>query len=236
MVYIRFYPEEADFRGKRLVAGFHGIGATGYWSIKHIIKQVGMDRLAYVDSDLAAPVSTVIGRSISTPYEIFTKDGIGALKVEVPVQKDHEVEFYKELGRLLIEKGVKEVLLIGGLDINLKKDDSSYRIVKTRAFEPHDELSSAEVLEDDHIIVGPVAVLLNYFEIMNFPAAALLVYASPERLDPRAAAEAVTLIGRYYGLNIDVSELIKGAETIEANIQREEPPKEERGRGAEIYT
>jgi len=78
------------------------------------------------------------------------------------------------------------------------------------------------------MIVGPVATLLNYFEINNFPAFALLAYSSTERVDPRAAANAAEFLSKRYGFSVDISPLIKGAEELESEIkeleQREKRP------------
>jgi Archaeal enzymes of ATP-grasp superfamily len=219
--YVSIYPKNASLKGKTLISGFHGIGATGYWTIKYLVQKLSVKRCCIVDYEDSAPVSTLINGMISTPYEIFVHGNIAIFKVDVPVQKDKELKFYRSFADQIIKKGVKEVFLVGGLDSTLKADDSRYRIAATSAYKLRGILSDAKSLEDEHIIVGPVAILLNYFEIKNFPAVALLVYASPDRVDPRAASVAVETLSKYYGFEVDVTPLIKGAETIEAELAKE---------------
>jgi uncharacterized protein len=204
-----------------LISGFHGIGATGYWTVKYLIQKLNLERCCIVDYSYGAPVSTLNNGKISTPYEIYRNESLSLFKVDVPLQKEQEVEFYREFAESIIKKGVKEAFLIGGLDSSLKNDDTLYRIAATSSFKKRGALKDAKPLEDDHIIVGPVAILLNYFEILNFPAAAVLVYASSDRIDPRAAATAVQVTSEYYKFNVDVAPLIKGAETIEAELLKE---------------
>lgn len=218
---ITFYPKNISLKGSSLISGFHGIGATGYWSVKYLIQKLSLQRCCIVDYSYGAPVSTLNGGKISTPYEIYKNETLSLFKVDVPLQKEQEVEFYREFAHNIIRKGVKEVFLIGGLDSSLKNDNSLFRVAATSSYNLRGILKEAKPLEDDHIIVGPVAILLNYFEIMKFPAVAVLVYASSDRIDPRAAATAVQVTSDYYGFKVDVSPLIKGAETIEAELLKE---------------
>jgi uncharacterized protein len=218
-----------------LIAGFHGIGATGYWSVKYMIQQLKAERAAFIDSDFIAPVSAVQGGKLTTPHELARKGNLVFLKIDVPLYRDFEVKFYRELAQWAVGAGFKEVALIGGLDASLKVDDSSHRIVYTSAFQATGRLSESTVLEDDHVIVGPVAILLNYFEAMDFPAYAILSYASTDRADPRAATSAISIMSSVYGFTIDTSALMKGAEVMESDSFREEPNAEKRS-GDSMYT
>jgi len=232
---INFYPKNASLKGTALISGFHGIGATGYWSVKYMIQKLALQRCCIVDYEYSAPVSTLMGGKISTPYEIYKNNNLALFKVDVPLQRELEVGFYREFAYRIIKKGVNEAFLIGGLDSSLKNDNTLYRIAATSTYKKRGILQDAKPLEDDHIIVGPVAILLNYFEIMRFPAVALLVYASPDRIDPRAAATAIKITSEYYGFEIDVSPLIVGAETIEAELLKEKSQTEYKP-NTNIYT
>src|SRR5271167_4972868 len=126
---IRVLPEGKKLKAKTLIAGFHGIGATGYWSVKFLIEELKAKRSAYIDSDYAPAVSSTLNKGISTPYEVFTSGSLALLKADVPPLRENENRFFRELGRWIIESGVDEVALIGGLDDSLRTDDSKYRVV-----------------------------------------------------------------------------------------------------------
>jgi predicted ATP-grasp superfamily ATP-dependent carboligase len=104
----------------------------------------------------------------------------------------------------------------------LRTDDSSFRIVHTSAFKPREPLASAKILEDDQIIVGPVAIMLNYFESHSFPAYAILAYSSTDRVDPRAAVASIEILSKCYNFEIDVEPLLRGAEAVESEVARQE--------------
>jgi len=228
-------PKGSRFDGCTLIAGFHGIGATGYWSVKYMIQQLKAERAAFIDSEYIPPVAAVQGGKLATPHELARKGDLVFLKIDVPLSREFEVKFYRELAQWIVGAGFKEVALIGGLDASLKVDDSTHRIVCTSAFQPTGKLSESAILEDDHVIVGPVAILLNYFEVMKFPAYAVLSYASTERADPRAASSAIGLMSNIYGFSIDTSALMKGAEVMESDSFRDEPNIDKRS-GDSMYT
>lgn len=232
---LEIFPRGIRFDGHVLVAGFHGIGATGYWTVKYLIQKLRAERVAFIDSDIVAPVCSVYRGKLVTPHELLKKDNLVFLKIDVPVYKENEVPFYRKFAKWVVDAGFKEAALIGGLDASLKHDETTYRIAYTRKFLPRGELADAKVLEDEHVIVGPVAILLNYFEMVEFPAFALLAYASTERVDPRATATAVTVLSKLYGFEVDVTPLIRGAEAIEAELYRRSM-REERRTGESIYT
>jgi len=142
--------------------------------------------------------------------------------------------FFKELADFVISAGFKEAALIGGLDSRLRRDGSTFRLVKTSAYKAEKDLVNAPILEEGQIIVGPVSVLLNQFESYSFPAYSLLSYASAERVDPRAAAAAITILSKHYGFEIDLQPLLKGAEVLEAEIEKHEAHL--RRQGETMYT
>jgi hypothetical protein len=91
--------------------------------------------------------------------------------------REKEDEFYRRLAECVKGSGVREVALVGGLDESLRNDDSRYRVVMTSTFAAKGEMQGERVLEDDKMIVGPVASLLNFFEVNSFPAFAVLAYS-----------------------------------------------------------
>ncbi len=232
---LRVIPSSTRFDGKTLVTGFQGIGATGYWAVKYLVDKLETKREAFIDSDLMAAVSLCQAGRLVTPYELYTLGETVFLRVEAPPSRPGEVTFFRELSEWITQVGFKEVALIGGLDVNLRTDDSTYRLVCTRKWTPSGPLVASPRLEDDRLIVGPVAILLNYFEAVDFPAFAVLSYASTERVDPRAAANAIKILSQYCSFEVDVSPLIKGAEVLESEIAKHEAATK-RGVGENIYT
>jgi uncharacterized protein len=202
-----------------MVAGFHGIGAAGYWTVKFLITELKAERRCFIDYEHAPAVASQADGRISTPYEVFVAGGLSFLKAEVSPIREKENEFYRGLADWIMGSGVKEVALIGGLDESLRSDDHPYKVAMTSAFISKGGLPGEPAFEEDRMIVGPVASLLNTFEMNSFPAFAVLAYSNTERVDPRAAASAVEFLQRRYGFKANITPLIKGAEVIEGELK-----------------
>ncbi len=221
---IRILPEvigRGKIEARALIAGFHGIGATGYWTVKFLIQELKAKRICYVDSEYAPAVSSTLNGEISTPYELYGAGDLLFLKAEVPPLRENETRFFRELSQWIMGSGIQEVTLIGGLDESLRTDETKYRLVLTDAMKTGEHghgLEAEPILEEGRMIVGPVAVMLNAFQMRGYPAAAILAYSNTERLDPRAAAAAVDFVARRYTLQVNTEPLIKGAEELEKEL------------------
>ena len=231
---MRVIPEGSRLDGTSLIAGFHGIGATGYWTVKFLITELKAERRCFIDYEHAPAVASQLEGRISTPYEVFVARGLSLLKAEVSPVRERENDFYRQLADWIMGSGVTEVTLVGGLDEALRNDDSKYKVAMTSAFAAKGGLPSEPIFEEDRMIVGPVASLLNTFEMHSFPALAVLAYSNTERVDPRAAASAVEFLSRRYGFTANTAPLIKGAEVIEGELKLIEE-KEKRPAGS-VYS
>ncbi|MFQ6135057.1 MAG: PAC2 family protein, partial [Nitrososphaerales archaeon] len=125
MMVLKIIPEYISFKGLSLITGFHGIGATGYWTVKYLIQKVGAERVAFVDSEITPPITSNEDGRLATPYEIFRKRDMVFFKVEAPPYKSEDMYFFKEFSDFVVEAGFKEAALIGGLDSRLKVDKST---------------------------------------------------------------------------------------------------------------
>jgi uncharacterized protein len=231
---LKVIPQGSRLDGTSLIAGFHGIGATGYWTVKFLITELKAKRKCFIDYDYAPAVATQMDGRIATPYEIYIAGDLSMLKAEVSPVRERENEFYRQLAEWIMGSGVKEVALVGGLDEALRNDENRYKIAMTSAYAASGSLSSEPIFEEDRMIVGPVASLLNTFEMNSFPALAVLAYSNTERVDPRAAASAVEFLSRKYGFVANTGPLIKGAEVIESELRMIE--EKERHPAGSVYS
>jgi len=233
---LKVIPEGSRLDGTSLIAGFHGIGATGYWTVKFLITELKAERRCFIDYEHAPAVASQQDKRISTPYEVFSVGALSLLKAEVSPVRERENEFYRQLADWIMTSGVKEVALVGGLDEALKNDDHRYKLAMTSAFASAGGTPGEPIFEEDRMIVGPVASLLNAFEMHSFPAVAVLAYSNTERVDPRASASAVEFLAKRYGFKVSIAPLIKGAEELEKELMGMAQKDKERGPSSAIYS
>ena len=221
MISAKLFPEDLDVNGLSLITGFHGIGSTGFLALNHLINTLKPDRIGVFETDYLSPISSINSGKIITPFEIYKKDNIAFLRVAVPPLQGNEIVFLRNVCEIILEKNFKELILLGGLDAQLKKDDSNFRYVKTSSYKLPKYLSDSTPLEDERIIIGPVAQMLNFMEVRNFPTLGLLPFATSIRLDPRAAAEAVKILSNIFNLEVEVDTLVEQALELDKNDQPE---------------
>jgi len=209
------------FHEKIFVAGFHGVGYVGFLTVQHLVKILGAKRIGFVVMDRVPPFVRTRENGIATPYELYTAGELVILLTNVPVPHESMKDFCEAVAKWVCNQGFKEAALVGGLDSKTKKNDEKVglRVAATRRFLEHKRLEEP-LLEEEYYIVGPLAYLLMFFEICNFPALAVLPYASVEYPDPRAATVAIEFFNRYYGLNVNVDELVRKAQELEEGLKQ----------------
>ncbi len=199
-----------------LITGFPGFGAVGYITTRYIVEALKLKRIGYIITKYMPDVVSIEGeRRFSFPYELYSSEGSGLIVlVNSVVPNIHErVEFAEAIVRWSIENKINEILLIGGLDPSVRKSPED--LLRWTGNSWCKRALSEPAMDRGLIIVGPLAILLMFTEILRQPATAILPYAERERPDPRAASIAVKKISEIFGVEIDIQDLIKHAETME---------------------
>lgn len=225
---VKFHLKEPNLKGSVLITGFHGLGATGYISVKHAVTSTGAELIGYVSTERIPPFVSMDENRLSLPFEIYKKDRFVFVITNVPPHPKERQEFSKALAEWAMAEGFTASYLIGGLDSRLKPNEGDrIRCTVTKAFKGHEGLD-VPLLEKGLFVVGPLAVMLSCFEIGGFPAISLLPYANPTRPDPMAAAVAVQYLNKLTKMHIDVGPLETDAQKIESEIQELMKQRQER--------
>ncbi|MGC9148922.1 MAG: proteasome assembly chaperone family protein [Sulfolobales archaeon] len=218
-----YYEKDIISRDKSpiLITGFPGFGATGYITTRYLVDVLKMRRIGFVMTRYMPDTVTIDPEyRYNFPHEIYSglDDKVIVLvnqTVPQPIEKD---EFAETIVKWAYKNGFSEMLLIGGLDAEIRKSpDDLLRWIGNKYSK---RTLEEPTMEKGLVIVGPLATLLMYSEIIGLPALAILPYAERNRPDPRAAAVAVSKIAKILNTEIDVSELIKHAEAIEVLEKR----------------
>ncbi|MDO8056602.1 MAG: PAC2 family protein, partial [Candidatus Hermodarchaeota archaeon] len=214
-------PDE-DLTGKTLVTGFHSaLGETGYIVLRHLAKQQGTRSIGCIMTPLIPPHVFMGDQRLLLPIELYDyNDKFVLVFTRLQPHRAEWVPFTEVLANWTLEKGLKQTILLGGLDIQFSESEARYRSAYTAAY--HNTASQYElpVLEEGRGIYGPLALLLANYEIRDFPAVAILPYAERGRPDPRAASVAIEVFNRLFDLEIKTDELMADAEVIEREIKQ----------------
>lgn len=205
--------EGVDLNGKTFITGFHGIGLVGYLTVRFLVKKLDATKIGFVVSESMPPIISMENGEIKPPIELYMYDHLVFMYAESP-PTTKLYRFARGITDWVIRAGFKKAILVGGLDSNYSTGDrNGLRIIRTQNYgEP--KQSSAQ-LEDGLFVVGPLALLMLNFHLYNFPALAILPYASRERVDLRAVATAIQFINNEEGINVGVDDLILDAKRLE---------------------
>jgi uncharacterized protein len=205
-----------DLNGKTFITGFHGIGLVGYLTVKYLIKKLKAQKIGFVLTESMPPIITMENSEIKPPLELYMyRDLIFMYAESPPTARLHKFSY--GISDWVIKSGFEKALLIGGLDssysMSLNVNDK-LRVIRTSRY--NNSKQEVTTLEDGLFVVGPLALLMLYFNVADFPAIAILPYASRDKVDLRAAASAIQFINLELELSVNVDELILNAERIEA--------------------
>ncbi|ARM75889.1 proteasome assembly chaperone family protein [Acidianus manzaensis] len=211
---------ENELKGATFITGFRTIGEVGYLASRYIVLKRNMQRIGFIATKNLRDVTFLDDYGIATPLDLFYDkeyNTIVLLNHLVPVQKDWN-DFAKDTIRWLNKLGVKNILLIGGLDKRYREKEEKLRWLKTSKSSINLDYP---LLEKQLIMVGPLALFTIYAEMLDLPANVVLPYADRDRIDPAAAAVAVEVINKIVGFNVDTTELYEDAKKLEEELQKQ---------------
>jgi uncharacterized protein len=199
-----------------MLHGLPDVGLVGLIATSHIIAQLKMKELAYVDSDLLPPVVVVHEGLPFAPLRIYGSTDVIASFAEAAIP----VKAVQPVMRKLVDWGqakkVKMMVAIGGIPVQDRQDIESVKVYGAASNPSLLKTLSEKGIEilQGGFMVGPYAIIMRYCAERNIPAIALLAQSFYNYPDPEAAAAAIKVLSKFTGLNIDVSKLIEGGEEI----------------------
>ncbi len=199
-----------------MLHGLPDVGLVGLIATSHVIGQLKMNEVAYVDSELLPPIVVLHEGLPHAPLRIFGNGELIATFGESAIP----VKAVQPIIRKLVEWGqnkkAKLMISLGGLPVPDRQDIESVKVFGAASMP-----SLLKTLTDkgiqilhDGFMVGPYALIMRYCAERNIPAVALLAQSFYNYPDPEAAAATIKEFSKLTGLNIDVSKLIEGGEEI----------------------
>lgn len=188
--------------------------------MSYLVHALNAKRIGFVDVAHPPPFIATSETGLVTPFEVYRAGRVVLVKLEFSPHRTEEAEFAKTLAQWIMENRFRDAVLIGGLDGTLKSGKDGVRVVTTGGYPLKAMKMKHPRLETGLFVYGPLAVMLGEFEKRNFPAVAVLPYASADHADPKAAATAIKAVSKAYGLRVDVKDLEFDAEDIEEEIDK----------------
>lgn len=202
--------------GMTMLFGFPDVGLVGVIAASHLIEELNMNEVAYIESELLPPLVVLHEGLPHSPIRIFANHDILLAISEVPIQTDLIYPIMDVLIEWAKSKDVKMMISLSGIPIQDRQD-----VQELKVFAAVSGLETMKALKDNGIevlmegyMVGPQAVMLRRAAQKNSPALILVAQCFANYPDPEAAAEVLKSLARITGVKIDVAELLEKGEEI----------------------
>jgi uncharacterized protein len=208
-----------NLQGCTLLTGFYGIGKIGFIVVNHMVQKLGAKRIGCIVTEYMPPFISVKGDKLILPFEIYRAGDLVFLAAFFEPYKYEHRPFAKALVKWSKEQGIGSMVLVGGLDSRLRTEEEVLaKAVFTSSYKSMNIQVNIPILDEGLYVTGPLALLLLYCEVFEYPSIGILPYAERSRPDPIGAAHAVEIINDLLNLNCGVEELVQEAENIEKEI------------------
>lgn len=202
--------------GIKIICGLPDVGLVGAIAASHIISKLKLEEAAYVESALLPPIIIIEDGLPKSPIRFFGGDKLIVLISEIAIPSNIMRQTIRGIIDWAHEKGVEEVITLGGLPV-----PNRYQLEKLRIFGVASDNLTLKTLTEKEVeiiergfLVGPQALILKYCAEKNIHAIALLAEAFYNYPDPEASSVVIQALNRIMNMNIDVSELIEKGEEV----------------------
>jgi len=198
------------------VQGLPDVGLVGLIATAHMVSELNLKEIAYVDSNLLPPIVVLHDGLPHSPLRIFANKSLIAVIAEMPIPADTVQPITQAIVNWLQSKNVKMTISIGGLPVPDRqniKDPKVFGAASNASVLKMLQEKGLEILTEGYM-VGPQALVMRYCAEKNLPAIALLAQSFYNYPDPEAAAAAIKELTNITGLKVDVSQLIEKGEEI----------------------
>jgi uncharacterized protein len=199
-----------------LVFGFPDVGLVGVIAASHLVDELNLSEVAYLDSRLLPPLIVLHEGLPHSSIRIFGNDNILLAISEAPIPADVLYPIMDALIDWAKSKNVKMMISLSGIPIQDRQDAK-----ELKAFAAASNVEALKIAQDKSIevltegyMVGPQAIMLQRAANAGTPALALLAQCFNNYPDPEAAAEVLKELGKITGVKVNVAKLLEKGEEI----------------------
>jgi len=202
--------------GAVMLFGFPDVGLVGVIAASHLIEELGLAEIAYLDSRLMPPLIVLHEGLPHSSIRVFGNDKIMLAVSETPIS----VEIIYQVMDTLIEWGrskkVKLMVSLSGMPIEDRQDAKELKV-----FAAASSPETLKTVQDRGIealmegyMVGPQAIMLMRASQIGIPAITLMSQCFLNYPDPESAAEVLKGLATMTGIKVDIAKLLEKGEEI----------------------
>ncbi|MEM1539677.1 MAG: proteasome assembly chaperone family protein [Candidatus Bathyarchaeia archaeon] len=213
---IKVVEREKIPEGAVMIFGFPDVGLVGVIAASHLITELNLTEVAYLDSKLLPPVIVLHEGLPHSTIRVFGGDQILLAVSESPLREDLVYPVMHALIDWGREKGVKMMMSLSGIPVEGRQDLEELKVFAAASSPEMLKMAQDKGLEilREGYMVGPQAIMLQYCATLGIPALTLLAQCFFNYPDPEAAARALEQLANIIGIKVNVSKLLEKGEEI----------------------
>jgi uncharacterized protein len=202
--------------GTTMLFGFPDVGLVGVIAASHLIEELAMDEVAYLDSKLLPPLIVLHEGLPHSSVRVFGNHSTLLAVSEVPLSADIIYPIMYALIDWGKSRNVKMMISLSGLPIQDRQDAQELKVFAAGSNPEMLKMAEDKGLNilGEGYMVGPQAIMLQRCANSGLPALTLLAQCFYNYPDPEAAAEILRGLANVTGLKVDVAKLLEKGEEI----------------------
>lgn len=202
--------------GTVMLFGFPDVGLVGVIAASHLISELSLTEVAYIDSRLLPPLIVLHEGLPHSSIRIFGNHNILLAVSETAISADVIYPIMHTLIDWGKNKSAKMMISMSGIPVQDRQD-----LEKLKVFAAASNPEMLKTVQDKDIeilkegyMVGPQAIILQYCANIGVPAITLLAQCFFKYPDPEAAAELLKELTNVAGIEVEISKLLEKGEEI----------------------
>jgi len=199
-----------------MLFGFPDVGLVGVIAASHLISELKLDEVAFLDSELLPPLIVLHEGLPHSSIRVFGNNEVLLAVSETPVSADVIYPIMNALIDWGKSKNVKMMISLSGIPIEQRQDAEKLEVFAAASSPEMLKMvqdKGVEVLKEGYM-VGPQAIMLQRCANMGTPALTLLAQCFLNYPDPEAATEVLKGLEKVTGIKVDTSKLLEKGEEI----------------------
>jgi uncharacterized protein len=199
-----------------MLIGLPDVGLVGLLATSYMISELGLEEIAYMDSDLLPPVVVLHEGLPHAPLRIYGNKNLIAVISELAIPAPAIYTITREIVDWAQAKKVKRIISMGGIPIENRqtiKEPEVFAAASNQELLDTLTKSGLKTLKEGYI-VGAQALSMRYGISKKVPSIAILAQSFYNYPDPQAAAITLKELTKISEVNVDVSKLLEKGEEI----------------------
>ena len=203
-------------QGATMLFGFPDVGLVGVIAASHLMEELNLAEVAYMDSKLLPPLIVLHNGLPHSSIRIFGNHNILLAVSEMPLAAD---VIYPVIDALIDwgkAKKVKMMVSLSGIPIQDRQDAKELKVFAAASTPEMLKMVQDKGIEAllEGYLVGPQAIMLMRCAQIGLPAMTLLAQCFVNYPDPEAAAEVLKGLAKVTGIKVDIAKLLEKGEEI----------------------